>query len=90
MSEINGYNSNSNNYSFINQKENTPKIWTNNYRGNIVKSIYQPKDNEIYQFYMPYNDIDEYKKSLEKHQEKNNNFNSKIVNRNLELKNKFN
>ena len=90
MSEIKGCESLSNNYYFINQKENTTKIWTNNYRGNIVKSIYNPKDHEIYQFYRPYNDIDNYKKSLEKHHVKNNNFNTKIVNRNLELTNKFN
>lgn len=89
MSQINGYNCDSNNYFFINQKDNTPKVWANNYRGNIVKSIYQPKDNEIYQFYMPYNDIDNYKASLEKHHEKNNDFSLKIVNRNLELTNKF-
>ena len=44
MSEIKGYQYDTNNYSFIDQTENTPKIWTNNYRGNIVKSIYQPKD----------------------------------------------
>ena len=39
---------------------------------------------------MKYNDIDEYKKFFNEQKNKNNNFNSKIVNRNLELTNKFN
>ena len=28
------------NYFYINQNENTPKEWTNNYLGKIVKSTY--------------------------------------------------
>ena len=49
------------NYYYINQCENRAKVWTNNYRGSIVRSIYNPKDNKIYQYSIKYNDIDEYK-----------------------------
>jgi hypothetical protein len=77
------------NYYYINQCENSSKVWTNNYKGCIVKSIYDPKTNKIYQQSLEYNDINEYKKYFNSKKEKNNNFNAKIVNRNLELTNKF-
>jgi len=95
MTEVNKNNSNLNknlqndNFYYINQCENTPKVWTNNYRGSIIKSVYQPQDNKIYQYCIPYNHIDEYKKYFEEDKKKNNNFNIKIVNRNLELTNIF-
>lgn len=95
MTELNKNNTNLNknlcndNYFYINQEENLSKIWTNNYRGSIIKSVYNPKTNKIYQYCIPYNHIDEYKKYLEKDKKKNNNFNLKIVNRNLELTNIF-
>lgn len=78
------------NYSYINQNENSKIVWTNNYRGSIVKSVYNPQHNKIYQYCIPYNHIDEYKRYFEKDKKKNNNFNMKIVNRNLELTNIFN
>ena len=78
------------NYFYINQNENSTKVWTNNYRGSIVKSVYNPQHNKIYQYCIPYNHIDEYKSYFEKDKKKNNNFNMKIVNRNLELTNIFN
>ena len=87
MHEVN--NKYNDNYFYINQNENSSKTWTNNYRGSIVKSIYQPKDNHIYQFCSPYNYINRGKKYYEQDKEKNNNFNVKIVNRNLELTNIF-
>jgi hypothetical protein len=43
------------NYYYINQNENTEKIWTNNYLGNLVKSTYNPKTNKIKQKSMEYN-----------------------------------
>tara|TARA_B110000037_G_C16922132_1_gene424838 strand:+ start:552 stop:794 length:243 start_codon:yes stop_codon:yes gene_type:complete len=43
------------NYFYINQNENTPKEWTNNYLGKIVKSTYQPETNKIYQYGIEYN-----------------------------------
>lgn len=89
MSEIKGYENKCNDYFYIDNKQNSSKVWTNNYRGKIVKSIYVPKDNKIYQYGMNYNDISEYNKYIEDKREKNNNFNTKIVNRNLELTNKF-
>ena len=95
MTELNKNNTNLNknlyndNYFYIDQDENSSKVWTNNYRGSIIKSIYNPQTNKIYQYCIPYNHIDEYKKYLEKDKKKNNNFNSKIVNRNLELTNIF-
>ena len=95
MTELNKNNTNLNknlcndNYFYINQEENSSKVWTNNYRGSIIKSVYNPQTNKIYQYCIPYNHIDEYKKYLEKDKKKNNNFNSKIVNRNLELTNIF-
>ena len=95
MTELNKNNTNLNknlcndNYFYINQDENASKVWTNNYRGSIIKSVYNPQTNKIYQYCIPYNHIDEYKKYLEKDKKKNNNFNSKIVNRNLELTNIF-
>ena len=82
-------NLNNDNYFYINQNENSCKIWTNNYRGSIVKSVYNPQANKIFQYCIPYNHIDEYKSYFEKKKKKNNNFNSKIINRNLELTNKF-
>ena len=88
--DLNYMNNMDNNYYYIDQCENRAKVWTNNYRGCIVRSIYNPKDNKIYQYSMKYNDIDEYKKFFNEQKNKNNNFNSKIVNRNLELTNKFN
>ena len=95
MTELNKNNTNLNknlcndNYFYIDQEENSSKVWTNNYRGSIIKSVYNPQTNKIYQYCIPYNHIDEYKKYLEKDKKKNNNFNSKIVNRNLELTNIF-
>ena len=95
MTELNKNNTNLNknlcndNYFYIDQEENSSKVWTNSYRGSIIKSVYNPQTNKIYQYCIPYNHIDEYKKYLEKDKKKNNNFNSKIVNRNLELTNKF-
>ena len=95
MTELNKNNTNLNknlcndNYFYIDQDENSSKVWTNNYRGSIIKSVYNPQTNKIYQYCIPYNHIDEYKKYLEKDKKKNNNFNSKIVNRNLELTNIF-
>lgn len=80
---------NKDNYFYIDQCENSKMTWTNNYRGSIVKSIYNPKDNKIYQYCIPYNQIDEYKKFFNEKKEKNANFSTKIVNRNLELTNKF-
>ena len=95
MTELNKNNTNLNknlcndNYFYIDQEENSSKIWTNNYRGSIIKSVFNPQTNKIYQYCIPYNHIDEYKKYLEKDKKKNNNFNLKIVNRNLELTNIF-
>ena len=95
MTELNKNNTNLNknlcndNYFYIDQEENSSKVWTNNYRGSIIKSVYNPQTNKIYQYCIPYNHIDEYKKYLEKDKKRNNNFNSKIVNRNLELTNIF-
>ena len=104
---------NSNNYFYIDSSESSEKIWTNTFRGNIVKSVYHPKTNQITQYSMPYNRINEYinyfnqeakyKKNdinniknykNEKNYKNNrknevNDFSCKIVNRNLELLNKF-
>lgn len=77
------------NFFYINQENNSNKTWTNNYRGSIIKSIYRSKENKIYQYYIPYNQIDEYKNFFNNNKDKNNSFNCKIVNRNLELTNKF-
>ena len=43
------------NYYYINQNENTEKIWTNNYLGKLVKSTYNPKINKIKQKSIEYN-----------------------------------
>ena len=97
---------NSNNYFYIDSSDNSEKVWTNTFRGNIVKSVYHPKTNQITQYSMPYNRINEYinyfnqeakykKSNVNKNEnrktEKNegNDFSCKIVNRNLELLNKF-
>ena len=78
------------NYFYINQNENVERIWTNKFRGNIVKSIYDPKTNVIYQNSMPYNQINNYKQFFNLNKKKENkDLNCKIVNRNLELMNKF-
>ena len=78
------------NYFYINQDENVQRIWTNKFRGNIVKSIYDPKTNVIYQNSMPYNQINNYKQFFNLNKKKENkDLNCKIVNRNLELMNKF-
>ena len=72
-----------------NEKKST-KVWTNSFRGNIVKSVYDPQTNKIYQYSMPYNQINNYKKFFDSHMKnKNNDFSCKIVNRNLELFNLF-
>jgi len=97
---------NLNNYFYIDSSDNSEKVWTNTFRGNIVKSVYNPKTNQITQYSMPYNRINEYinyfnqeakykKSNFNKNEnrktEKNevNDFSCKIVNRNLELLNKF-
>ena len=97
---------NSNNYFYIDSSDNSEKVWTNTFRGNIVKSVYHPKTNQITQYSMPYNRINEYinyfnqeakykKSNVNKNEnrktEKNevNDFSCKIVNRNLQLLNKF-
>lgn len=77
------------NYSLINECNNTPKVWTNNFRGSIVKSIYDPKTDHIYQYCIPYNRIENYKNYFNKEINKNNDFSSKIVNRNLQLLNEI-
>ena len=100
----------SNNYFYINTCDNSEKVWTNTFRGNIVKSVYHPRNNQITQYSMPYNRINEYinyfnqeakykkndvnKMKNEKNNKKNkineiDDFSCKIVNRNLELLNKF-
>lgn len=88
MHEVN--NKYSDNYVYINQNDNSSKTWTNNYRGMIIKSVYEPKDNHIHQFCSPYNYINRQKPYFEQNKTKNNNFNAKIVNRTLELTNIFN
>ena len=89
---------NSNNYFYIDSCDNSEKVWTNRFRGNIVKSVYNPKTNQITQYSMPYNRINEYinffnqeatYKKNGNHEKNNNNFSCKIVNRNLELLNNF-
>jgi len=87
----------SNNYFYIDSCDNSEKVWTNSFRGNIVKSVYNPKTNKITQYSMPYNRINEYinffnqeaKYKKNNNGKNNNNFSCKIVNRNLELLNKF-
>ena len=50
----------SNNYFYIDSCDSSEKIWTNTFRGNIVKSVYNPRNNQITQYSMPYNRINEY------------------------------
>ena len=97
---------NSNNYFYIDSSDNSEKVWTNTFRGNIVKSVYHPKTNQITQYSMPYNRINEYinyfnqeakykKSNVNKNENRKikknevNDFSCKIVNRNLQLLNKF-
>jgi hypothetical protein len=89
MCDLNKINMNDT-FHYINQEENENKIWTNSFRGNIVKSVYDAKMNKIYQYSIPYNQINNYKKFFDSHMKnKNNDFSCKIVNRNLELFNKL-
>ena len=43
------------NYYYIDQRENSEKTWTNNFRGYLVKSTFNPKDNKIRQCGIPFN-----------------------------------
>ena len=43
------------NYYYIDQRGNSEKTWTNNFRGYLVKSTFNPKDNKIRQCGIPFN-----------------------------------
>lgn len=49
------------NYSYIPTSEQTPKTWTNNYLGKLVKSNYHPQYSKIQQCGISYNFPNNYK-----------------------------
>ena len=44
-----------NNFFYIDQTENSNKVWTNNYRGYLVKSTFDSRNGRIIQCGIPYN-----------------------------------
>ena len=70
------------NYYYIDQRENSEKTWTNNYRGYLVKSTYNPKINKINQCGMQYNFPQNYINYFNK-SKKEFNADFKVVKKNL-------
>ena len=77
------------NYYYINQNDNTSKIWTNNYLGKIVKSTYQPQTNKIYQCGISYNMPKTYINYFNNNTTKEFNASRDIVMNNLNLYNEI-
>ncbi len=59
------FNQNNKYYEYLGDSDTTNRIWINQYRGAIVKSVYDPKTNSIYQNYIPYSHPHYYNQQIE-------------------------
>ena len=70
------------NYYYIDQRENSDKTWTNNYRGYLVQSTFSPQTNKISQCGVEYNFPQSYINFLN-NSKKEKDFGFNVVNKNL-------